>query len=146
MQTTHPTLQARKFTQPSPEAYTWVSPAKESLYEIQFIENRWIYVKTHEIVNDLTDMLVVIRESERFWRIDWGVYNSTGNLIGKLQGGYGESMLTEVVHIINKYLLWVRKFLSNAPRQQLAFYKNLFESALTAIVREVQNLEARAAY
>lgn len=66
MQITHPTLQARKFTQPSPEAYTWVSPTKESLYEIQFIENRWIYVKTHEIVNDLTDMLVVIRESEKF--------------------------------------------------------------------------------
>ena len=64
-----------------------------------------MHVKTHEIVNDLTDMLVVIRESERFSRIDWGVYNNTGYLIGKLQGGYGENMLTEVVHIINKYLL-----------------------------------------
>lgn len=107
------------------------------------IENRWMLLKIEEVIADLHDIRIFAQMIEEKALINM---KRCGQLVdwvlGKVEQAK-ESANIEVIEITMKYLNGMKRFLASIKKESLLFYKELLESTIIAMVREIHSLEKK---
>lgn len=110
-------------------------------YGVATIKDRWLYLKTQDIVNDLLQIHFFTKKSKITELKKIKVCSQIDKVISILESKKKHSKYMEIVHIITKYLNGIRRYLSNIDMKLFFWYPILFESTMIAITREVNILE-----
>ena len=109
---------------------------------INLIKDRWLYIKTQEVISDLTQILIFTKKLEKSWTEHLEVCDHLSDLLSKLQWEKRDSRYMQIVQVITKYLDGIRNFVENTDIRWALSYKTLFESTIIAIRRDLDHLEA----
>ena len=69
-------------------------------------KNRWLYMKTHEIISDLHYITTFTRQSSK----NIAICDKIDTIVSKLQYGQYDVMHIKVVGVLKKYLKGVQRF------------------------------------
>lgn len=130
---------AREVT--SSNSRKWKNFSYQSEHGINFIRDRWLYIKTQEIVSDLTQILIFTKKLEKSGAEHLEVCDQLSDLLSQLQQGKRDNRYMQIVQVITKYLDSIRNFVENTDIHWALSYKALFESTIIAIRRELDHLE-----
>lgn len=108
---------------------------------INLIKDRWLYIKSQEVISDLTQILIFTKKLEKAWAEHLEVCDQVSDLLSKLQWEKRDSKYIQVVQVITKYLDGIRNFVENTRIRWALSYKKLFESTIIAIRRDLDHLE-----
>ena len=122
----------------------WKIFAYPSESRINLIKDRWLYIKTQEVINDLTQILIFTKKLEKSWTEHLEVCDQVSDLLSKLQWENRDSRYMKVVQVITKYLEGIRKFISRKEIKGVLSYRAIFESTIIAIRRELDYIEKEA--
>ena len=111
---------------------------------INLIKDRWLYVKTQEVISDLTQILIFTKKIERSWTEHLEVCDQVSDLLTKLQSEKRDSRYMQIVQVITKYLEGIRRFISQKEIKWVLSYRAIFESTIIAIRRELDYIEKEA--
>ncbi len=133
---------ARKITSSNTRKWKIYPYSNES--RINLIKDRWLYVKTQEVISDLTQILIFTKKIERSWTEHLEVCDQVSDLLTKLQWEKRDRRYMQVVQVITKYLEGIRKFISRKEIKGVLSYRAIFESTIIAIRRELDYIEKEA--
>ncbi len=108
--------------------------------ETDGIEKRWHDLKTGDAVHGLT-LILSFAEKTKGVVIYPITHSKIAEILSKLRWKEGDNTYIQVIRIVWKYLWGIRRFLSKIGNREIFFYRNLFESTMVAIVREVEAIE-----
>ena len=104
-------------------------------------EERLFRVKTLEIIDELTQIMGFVKELEKYWIENSEVLDQIQEILSRLRSEDRNYKYTRIVHVLMRYLSSIRNLSSMIQTKDIIFYKRLFESALVAIMRELDHLE-----
>ncbi len=81
---------------------------QKSISGIQVIEERWLYMKTDEIISDLHHIVTFTRQSSK----NLAICDEIDTIVSKLQYRQYDILYVKIVRILRKYLNGVQKFVS----------------------------------
>lgn len=121
----------------------WQNFSYQSEHGTNFIKDRWLYIKTREIVSDLQEILRFAKKMEKTEDKHLVICDQVNGLLSKLEWGKRDNQYMKIVQVITKYLDGIRNFVmnNNIEIRWAVSYRVLFESTMIAIVREVDCLE-----
>lgn len=128
----------------SSATHEWKNFSYPGDHGMNSVTDRWLHIKTREIVNDLTQILIFIRKLERFWFNHLEAWDQVRRLLLLLRWDTTEWQYMEIVQVIAKYLNGIRDFTSNQHIRWALSYKVLFEFTVAAMIREIEWLPASA--
>jgi len=105
------------------------------------IEERLFFLKTQNIIDELTQIMTFIKELENIWLKNTEILEQIHDILTKLRSGDRSYKYTKIVHVLTKYLSGIRNFSSSSSMKSIMFYKRLFESTLVAIIQELDSFE-----
>lgn len=114
---------------------------KGSPPKIEHIIKRWNHLKKEEVLSDMDQILRFSEPSKVPFLKRNSVYREMELLLFKLQGRKWWKFYSRVIMIIEKYLKWIKRFLSGSEIREIRFYTKLFEWTMIAIIEEVKTLE-----
>lgn len=117
------------------DALRWSPP------RIEHIIKRWNHLKKEEVLSDMDQILRFSEPSKVPFLKRNSVYREMELLLFKLQGRKWWKFYSRVITIIEKYLKWIKRFLSGSEIREIRFYTKLFEWTMIAIIEEVKTLE-----
>ncbi|MBC7503416.1 hypothetical protein H7169_00390 [Candidatus Gracilibacteria bacterium] len=123
----------------------WKNFSYQSDHGINLIKDRWLYLKTQEIVNDLTQIKMLTSKSKKSGPKKMKVCNQIDKILTLLRSRDRDSKYIEIVDVINKYLNGIRRYFSNIDMRSFFGYNILFESTMIAITREVSLVDSSVA-
>ncbi|NDK19491.1 hypothetical protein GW819_01485 [Candidatus Gracilibacteria bacterium] len=110
-------------------------------YEMIHIEERLFFLKTQNIIDELTQIMTFIKELENIGLKNTEILEQIHDILTKLRSGDRSYKYTKIVHVLTKYLSGIRNFSSSSSMKSIMFYKRLFESTLVAIIQELDSFE-----
>jgi hypothetical protein len=126
----------------SREGATVVSGTEGNSYqEISSIKERWLSLKSREIISELTQIRVFSESLEKLGYRARGMAEGVNSLIVRLRSDRKDSRYVRIVEIITKYLNGIHNFMSNRQIRGILSYKALFESTMIAIRYEIDCLD-----
>ena len=91
----------------------WKNFSYQSDHGINLIKDRWLYLKTQEIVNDLTQIKILTSKSKKAGPKKIKVCNQIDTILDLLRSRHRDNKYMEIVDVITKYLNGIRRYLSN---------------------------------
>ena len=95
----------------------WKNFSYQSNPSIGVIRDRWLYLKTQEIVSDLTQILIFTKKIEKSGTQHLEVCDQVRDLLSQLQQRKRDSRYMQIVQVITKYLTSIRNFVENIDIQ-----------------------------
>lgn len=119
----------------------WKTYSYQSDHGLNMIKDRWLYIKTQVIMNDLAQIMTITRESKKSQSKKLKVYKQIAKVLSIVRSKIEDPKYMEMIQVITKYLNGIRNFLSNVDRQAFCAHTVLFESTMIAITRDISYLE-----
>lgn len=91
----------------------WKNFSYQSDHGINLIKDRWLYLKTQEIINDLTQIKILTSKSKKSGPKKIKVCNQIDTILDLLRSRHRDGKYMEIVDVITKYLNGIRRYLSN---------------------------------
>ena len=114
---------------------------KEEYYGIKNAENRLLFIKTQELINEFTQVLIFFEELEKYWQGDTEILQKIQRLHSRLCVPEKTDEYMRIVNLLSRYLREIWNFASITENKSVIFYKKIFESALISITNELDTPE-----
>lgn len=110
-------------------------------YNLSSTEERQFFLKTREIIDELTQIMIFVQKIEEFGCNNSTILKQIQSIQMRLRCIDQDYKYAQIIHILTKYLGSIRRYSITIYINSVPFYKQLFEWTFLAITRELDYLE-----
>lgn len=107
-------------------------------------EERIFFLHAWEIMDEFEQIMIFIKKIEQFGFDNSEALGKIHFIQSELRSIRGNYKYSKIISILEKYLNGIKKFTISTNMNNIFFYKQLFESTLMAVARELHSLKEEA--